>query len=237
MKNTLQNIKKLFLGRDIWDYISDDDVEGLEKHLKRYRGANKKDKFGQTPIFRILYNKSANQHKMLELLIKYGADVNFEREDGTTPIFYAKAVMARILIKNGAVPYKKSVHARTPLFYVADLETLEYMLDLGLDVNQRDNLGNNALHNMVYYEEDMVKTILKYHAEANAQNNEGITPLMYLAMAEYRSDEEQTALISIAKILTDHKADTTLRDNEGKSAVDYAKLYNNLGLEQWLRTR
>lgn len=237
MKNTLQKIKEFLFGTDIWAYIFNDDIRGLEKHLKRYGGANKKDKFGQTPIFRILYNKSTNQHKMLEVLIKYGADVNFEREDGTTPIFYARGMMARILIENGAVPYKKSVEGKTPLFYATDLETLKYLLDLDLNTNDRDNYGNSPLHNIVYNEEEMVKTILKYHAETNAQNNEGITPLMYLAMAEYRTEDEQAALISIAKILTDHKADTTLRDRDGKSAADYARLYNNLGLEQWLRMK
>lgn len=237
MKNTLQKIKEFLFRTDIWGYIFTDDTTGLEKHLKRYGDANKKDKFGQTPIFSILYNNSTNQHKMLEILIKYGADVNFEREDGTTPIFYARGMMARILIENGAVPYKKSVQGKTPLFCATDLETLEYLLDLDLDANERDVYGNSPLHNIVYDEEKMVKTILKYQAETNAQNNEGITPLMYLAMAEYRTEDEQAALISIAKILTDHKADTTLRDRDGKSAADYARLYNNLGLEQWLRMK
>lgn len=71
MKTFLQKVKSSFQKENIYDFISKDDVIGLEHLLKKGYSANEQDEYGQTPIFRILYNKSPLQYKMLKILVKY----------------------------------------------------------------------------------------------------------------------------------------------------------------------
>jgi uncharacterized protein len=94
-----------------------------------------------------------------------------------------------------------------------------------IPINEANTMGTTALlvaaakptakigqgHNQ---DGSLVKWILRKGAHINHQNKSGYTALM-LALQENN--------ISVAKVLLEHGADTTLRTQEGKTAADFAK--------------
>lgn len=238
MCNFMTNIlKKIFSQEskvDIYKLISNDDIDGLEKHLKNKGNPNQLDEYGQTPIFRVILNKSTNQFEMLKCLLKHGADINYKRDDGTTPIFYARGENAKFLIENGAYYNQISLHGTTPIFNCFDSETLQYFVSLGLDINAKDNNGRAPLHDFVYFGSELVEIAIKNNADVNILNSEDHTPLICLAMTEDANQEDMPDMILTAKILIDNKANVNHRDKCGHDVYYYCIENQNQELAQWL---
>lgn len=98
-------------------------------------------------------------------------------------------------------------------------------LDLGADPNAQNIFGDTRLH--CAKTADMVRVMIEGGADMDAQNGMWRTPL-HCAVAQDR--------VAVCQALVDFGASLTLRDNQGKSALDYACLYHHDALVRILAT-
>jgi ankyrin repeat protein len=222
---------------NIYDLISKDDPNGLLKSLKKGNDPNQLDEYGQTPIFRVVYNKTDNQKTLLQILIDNGANVNFRKSDGATPLFHAKKEIADILISNGANPNLTSNDGSTILHSALDKNTVEFLLGVGLPINAKNDSLEIPLHSYVYFGSDLVELAIDNGADVNQRNKWGHTPLINLAMTEVLvKDEDIVDSIKTAQLLIKAGADNSIRDNDNKTAYDYAIENKNLELADYLKS-
>ena len=89
-------------------------------------------------------------------------------------------------------------------------------MNSGADVNFQNSDGQTALHIAVYHaNEDIVQLLLNSGADVNIQDKYGFTALHY---AVFTRNEEIVQLL-----LNSAAANTSLKDDQGKTALDHAK--------------
>jgi hypothetical protein len=85
-------------------------------------------------------------------LVKEGANVNIQNNDGNTPLHYA-------------------------LWYQPSI--VEFLVQHGANVNIQNKYGNIPLHLACYSQPSFIKFLVQHGANANLQNKYGNTPLEY----------------------------------------------------------
>lgn len=91
------------------------------------------------------------------------------------------------------------------------------ILDSGVDVNGRTATGSFALNNAaVENHTEVIKLLLGRGANPNVQNIQGDTPL--ICATKYAGGKPATV-----KLLVDAGTDTGIKDDDGKTALDYAR--------------
>ncbi len=113
-----------------------------------------------------------------------------------------------------------------------------------IDINAKDKDGTNALMAAsVRGHKEVVSLLLQNGAEVNSQNVDGHTPLMFAyngknqveslldKYAEYLTDDNDNSTkiikdalqthIEVVQLLLDYKADPTMKDKEGHTALDF----------------
>ncbi len=103
-------------------------------------------------------------------------------------------------------------------------EVVRLLLHAGADPNARDKDGNTALIEAAW-DADAVLELIRGGADANAQNNRGLTPLINCASPE------------VVRVLLANGADASLRDKEGRTALDEARQYGMKDKEAALSKR
>jgi len=100
---------------------------------------------------------------------------------------------------------------------IGDIETARTLLDSGVDVNERNKFGSFAL-NAAAVENDipLLRLLVERGANANAQSWSGDTAL--ICATKYAGGKKDTV-----KLLLDAGTDVSLKDEDGKTALDYAK--------------
>ncbi len=219
---------------DLYELISWKRVEELEAALQAGADPNQLDNYGQTPIFRVVYNRSAQQAKMLKLLLEYGADVNHRHDsEGETVIHNASSIeIAEILLAYGADLSITNSIGGTPLHSVTTAEMAQYFIDKGIDVNARDEFGATALIDAGFEGQEFVECLLKNGALADVRNNNGQTPLTRLADDPFIDDDQE--LQKIAALLINAGTPVDATDDEGKTAADCALTSGNKNLAKIL---
>lgn len=232
MKNIFRNSKRIFKA------ISEENIDLLEKSLKSGADPNKRNKDKETPIFKVIEGKSDKQIEMLRLLIEYGADLNIRNTKGQSVIHDVSSLkIAEFLFDNGADLSIKTNWGDTVLHSAYTIETAEFYISKGIDVNSKDDFGSTALFDAVFLGFDIVKLLLDNGATAELQNDEGLTPLMCLAMYENFDKEEKIESVSICKKLLNAGAKIDTRDNKGKDAYKHALKANNKPLAKYLKEK
>jgi ankyrin repeat protein len=225
---------------NLYDCISNDDIAGATNLLQQGHNPNQLDDYGQTPLFRIVYNKSPRQRGLLKLFIDFGANVNFQKpDDGATPLHHSRGDIADILIKSGADTTIKTKSGSTPLHNALDIATARILVDNGLSINAKDNYSSTPLHSFVYFDIELVQFAISNGADIAARDINGFTPLICLAQTEYvtKIEGKIDTIIQKSQLLLDSGADINAIDIQNKNAYDHAIMVDNIKLADWLRYR
>ena len=177
-------------------------------------------------------------HNMLfvEQIVKEFVDIGARDNQGRTPLHYAveagKLEIIKYLIERGADVNAADSHGRTPLHYAVKSDrpdVVSLLLEKGSEVLVKDEHGNTPLH--LAAEEgytDVIRTLLsnvKDPSLLNAKNDTGQTPL-HLAVLKGH-------IGSVAALLR-AGSDPLVRDNVGKTPIDYAEEKGGDQVTTWL---
>ena len=138
-----------------------------------------------TPLIYAIF-KSKGDSRIVNELIRKGANVNATDEEGWSTFLYAAAfgnssMLRNILSKNKNLINSKTKDNVTPLHMAVvydNLDNIKYLVrNLKVDINAKDDDGWTAL----YYaaankKEEAYKLLLKLGADKNIANNEGLKP-------------------------------------------------------------
>ncbi len=178
----------------------------------------------------------------LKYLIEKGANLNNASDDGIPPLSQAVAIqnfdaVDLILAQDNTDMYFVwgDVWTGSPVYMCvshADTYTLEQMIKKGLDINH-DYSEYGATPIMLYavaqrkhlklddYKQ-LISFLILNKADINKSDNNGVTPLM---LALKHSDIEGFNALIVGG------ADTKLKDNSGKTAMDYYNEYVKTNFE------
>ena len=96
-------------------------------------------------------------------------------------------------------------------------QQVKAFLDRGVKVNERTSDGSYALnHAAVENQVKVMRILLARGADPNVQNSQGDTPL--ICATKYAGGKATTV-----RLLVEADTDLGVRDNKGKTALDYAK--------------
>jgi ankyrin repeat protein len=173
------------------------------------------------------YSKNTSTNKAIILLEKYGAeiDVNAFSESGSTAldiaVFYRQLDTIKKLLSLGANPdIGDKMFSVPPLITgigikETSLKVCTMLIDAGANVNYRDWCGQSPLWVASAYENiEILELLLNKGGHVNAIDHTTVTPLM--RSAEYGRYEN-------VKILLKYGANSSIKDEEGNTALDYAK--------------
>lgn len=169
---------------------------------------------GESSLFIVLKNKNL---QMIDLLLENNAEVNNVSEDGTSPLFWAvyKGLIteAKALLDRGADPKVAPLNAKSGstlawAVNAGDLELVDRLLNQGADINTRGLLHHAVKH------KHMMQYLIEKGADVNKKGDFGSTALH---IAAYKCKPE------CVKILLDHGADPSLKDDEdAQTAYEWA---------------
>ncbi len=217
--------------------ISDDNVSGLIESLNNEADPNELDEYGQTPLFRVVYNKTPNQLELLKILLNFNANANHQHpDDGATPLYHTKSVdVAECLLSYGADLNSKTKLGHIHLHNAFNIEMAEFFITKGLDVNATSDLGSTPLFSAVYFGFDLVEYLIKKGAKTELQNKNGWTPLICLARTEYANAEDNIELKRICQLLINNGANIRTTDKQKKDAEVHALEAKNEELAEYLK--
>ncbi|PPC88573.1 MAG: hypothetical protein CTY37_00765 [Methylotenera sp.] len=196
------------------------DSTRIEYLLKRGANINTRDTDNQTPLMVAI---KTNDLSIINGLLEYKADPNLQDSDGWTAAMHAvrsnEPKIFRLLGKFQAdfnITNKDGLTALAMAVFDNKANAAVAMLDNNA---KPDMAMGAAKYNVLMIAVQkgnlqMAQTLLQYKASPNAKNAGGLTPLMIAAYGN------QDMLISL---LLKAGADASLKDDQGKTAVELAK--------------
>lgn len=129
-----------------------------------------------------------------------------------------QSVVQTFLKRGGVDVNKRDESGNTPLIYSclkSSRNLVKLLLDAGADANLANQRGRMPLHFAAESGSAQIITLLiDAGADVNVTDNNGITPLMVLAQHS-RTD-------AAMKLLNNPEIDISIKDNDGRMAIDYA---------------
>jgi ankyrin repeat protein len=188
---------------------------------------------GNTPLMAAASDNS--NPEAITALVNAGAEVNAKNTLGRTPLLLAaknnpNPEVIKILIKAGADVNVKDIDGKTPLIMAADnrnpnAEMITALIKAGGDVNERDRFGLSPLMLAAGNDNSSPEVITaivetktsnsKTSVSINAQDENGKTPLMEAA----QNNSNPKVIITLLQL----GASTIVKDDAGKTAIDYAR--------------
>ncbi len=149
-------------GTPLHKAVSMGNVQAVELLLKHNAQVNlKRQSDGLVPLMiaiKTIYpaKQLHVSHEIVELLIQYGAEVQFEDHNHSTPLHEAAKKgnfpTLQLLLEKGADVNKRDLHQQTPLLVAAanslDHELISALIGKGAEVNVADIDGNTPLINV-----------------------------------------------------------------------------------------
>lgn len=198
------------------------------------------DSKGKT-IFMKIFDKNTNWNNLrnnIMWLKSKGADINFQDNDGYTPLMYASVVcssceknkLIKFMIEQKANVNLKNKNGDTVILIILTtwnnrlslLTSLQYLLYLGnANINVKNNLGITPLMQIAKISGILSKSfvldyVINHDANINMTDNDGNTALMHVLQ-----NIDTTSSIYAAKILIDAGSDLSIKNNMNKTAKDY----------------
>ena len=159
-----------------------------------------------------------NDVEMLELLLNHYTHLeSVSYED----IFYHSIDVIRVFLNRIDDLDIKDINGVFALFEASShgIDITEVVLENGADPNIQDDNGDtiifiNSKYNMI----EMVELILKYNIDLNIKNKKGRTAL--LEALDFSDGLDMENVPGIVKLLLEHGADPTIKDENGKSVLE-----------------
>ncbi|MBQ7257031.1 MAG: ankyrin repeat domain-containing protein [Abditibacteriota bacterium] len=175
-----------------------------------------------TPLNLCIINKNT---LFIDYLLNQGADINKPDKDGFLPIYSAiisdnlrlvKDLIGKGVDVNAIINNDKD----TPIGEACKLNReniVNYLIEVGADLNAKDNYGFTAVHDAVLYPK-ILKKLIEKGADINQKDFEGETPL-HLAV-KYNKPESAEILVDAGAVLSlniDNQTPTDLiKENKDK---------------------
>ena len=242
-KNILKIREYQFTEKDFFRAINFEDEVATNGFLQAGINPNAKNEKGESALNFAIHYKDP---KIAKVLISK-ADLNFKDDLGNTPLYTAikfdKEELFNLLLDkganaNGSGSPSENTKDQSAL-YVTILkgreDLMQKLLDKGADPNLADSKGALPLSEAVIRgdaDPRIVKMLLDKGANPNATEADKTTPLMYIA--ENNKINPQTRL-QIIQMFLDKGADKKLKDEKGKTAVDWAKQGGNKETVEFLQ--
>uniref|UniRef100_A0ABD2XE71 Uncharacterized protein n=1 Tax=Trichogramma kaykai TaxID=54128 RepID=A0ABD2XE71_9HYME len=149
---------------------------------------------------------SYGHKRVIDLLLRNGADPNLANAEGLTPLHFI-------------CKYSWANHELLELFFKIIDETQQTV-----QINARDKLDQTALHYaMLRRDETVVELLLRTGADPNLADNEGLTPLHLIVKTCWNSDKLLKLFFEIIDE-TQQTLQVDARDKLGQTALHYALL-------------
>jgi ankyrin repeat protein len=152
---------------------------------------------GETPLYLACDSNKININ-MVELLLKYGAEINKIIRFGGDTVLRAAISMESI-------------------------EKIKLLLDYGADPNLGDDKNNSPLQVVAssrYFDEwEIIKLLLQYGADINSTNVVGVTPLFFACLVQNDINID---------ILLEYGADPYILNNENQYIMNNPMIHDNI---------
>jgi ankyrin repeat protein len=188
---------------------------------------------GNTPLMAAAIDNT--NPEAITALVNAGADVNATNSLGRTPLLLAaknnsNPEVVKALINAGADVSINDVDGKTPLIMAMDNanpspESITALINAGVDVSERDKFGLTPLMLAAANEnstQEVIAAIVKTEpsnnkarVNINAQDENGKTPLIEAA--------QNNSNPKVISTLLQLGASSTVKDDLGKTAIDYAR--------------
>ncbi|VDL60084.1 unnamed protein product [Hymenolepis diminuta] len=202
-------------GFDLHKAIESENIDTLSALLEK---SNKKieytDRMDHTPLMVAVIKNKIN---IIQLLLKYGADVNTANKLGRTALMISSNEglidIVDILIQSGAHVNAQDINGMTAIFYAVDggfSNVIRVLVHAGADVNhQESENGFTPLIRLAFLTNngnpEVGKTLLERGAVVNQQDKFGRTALIHCAFHQSHND--------LAKVLLEYGADPNIPNN------------------------
>lgn len=171
-----------------------------------------------------LHIAAANgQNGIAEYLVENGASVSAQDTSGATPLHeavrYGYSDIATLLLEHGADVNATDTLGKTPLLLIIPKKQQEQMYNLLLsnkaDTKSKDMYGDTVLHvaTMMGIQVTVLEQMVKYGADINARNKQGVTPLS--VAIEHKLDDH-------IKFYVQNNADINAEDVQGRTPLTQA---------------
>ena len=174
--------------------------------------------------------------KVVNLLLRYGAQVNFIRDDVRAKFDLEADTALGIACKNGHLPVAKVLIENganpdvgaNPAMHAAALANKPIMVDLflqkGVNVNARDSRKRTALHCAVFCASvDVIQALLDARCDLDLTDNNGCTAL-------HNATRDFDRSLEAVKLLLDAHCDLNLKNNNGWTALHYATFSSSVDI-------
>ena len=176
------------------------------------------------PLGTALHAASRKNHlKVMQSLLRHGADVNAQGQCGRTPLLFASEwgylEVVRCLLEHGAdANAKDPVGDWTALSlaaYTGHSEVVQVLLKHDVDTNARDSSGWTPLHIATFCGRvDIVRLLLNHGADPKAGDKNHHQTSLHKASSEGHLD--------VVHLLLEHGADVEAKDYQGRTAYQIA---------------
>ncbi len=197
------------------------DVGALSELLgSGFSQVNVKSAKGKTAL---MVSAQAAEQTLSQALVDNGADVNACNENGGTPLMHAAVsgdlAIVLLFLDSGAKVDAQAGNGWTSLALAAakgHVQVVHHLLKAGADVNLSDAFGWSALMHAAEQKRLTVVKLLTAQPgiQIDARSVNGTTALHRAAAQGF---------LAIAQRLIQGGADSKITDNEGRTAIDYAR--------------
>jgi len=236
--------------------IEEGNLEKVKLLLDQGANINGKNRVTNTPLITACMK---NNIEIARLLIEKGADVNDTNKYGSPPLIFAvlanNIALAKLLCNEKMrlnVALSNGLNLLVVSIEYGYVDMLEFLLTQGADVNSIELPGCNTPLIAACKEDnlEMVQLLIKYEADINKKNNDGLNPLMWacrrgnLEVVKFLIENDvdvntrpngMTPLmyacsydrVEVVKLLLAKGADINAKDHEGNTVLSIARKRNN----------
>ena len=174
-----------------------------------------------------LHLAARNGHlRLVQTLLRQSVNVDAADKDNRTPLHEASAGghidIVRLLVQHGADASKDLQKLLLLASSSVSAETVQFFIQLGADVNARDENHSTPLHHASSFSDnaETVRLLIKHNADVHARDQGHKTPLHH-ASSSLRNDET-------VQLLIEHGADVHALDQNHSTPLHLAtSLWNN----------